>query len=324
MNKSYDIKSGEVKEDISDSDLELINGFARKELKKDEIYAFSVVLCDNEVDRDFERFTVDAIEKLAELFVGRTAIKNHSMNCEDQSARTYRTEVITDTEKKNSLGENYVYLKAYCYMPKIEKNESLIAEIQSGIKKEVSIGCSVESSICSVCGTDSRSSVCSHKKGKKYKGKLCYYELVNPTDAYEWSFVAVPAQKNAGVIKSYQPEGVRTMNDVIKSIKEADGETVLSPEEAKAIAKYIGNLEEKSHDAEEYRKSLEEAAVKLFAITVPSLSNDYTQSICKTISTNDLKELCKALEEKKQARSTPQLFREKDDNKDDGNSQFRF
>ena len=31
-------------------------------------------------------------------------------------------------------------------------------------------------------------------------------ELQDPTDAYEWSFVAVPAQRNAGVVKRFGPE----------------------------------------------------------------------------------------------------------------------
>ncbi len=39
-------------------------------------------------------------------------------------------------------------------------------------------------------------------KGQVYDGKLCFMELREPADAYEWSFVAVPAQRKAGVIKS--------------------------------------------------------------------------------------------------------------------------
>ena len=38
-------------------DLELIGALARKPLGPEEVYTFSVRLCDNEVDRDFERFT---------------------------------------------------------------------------------------------------------------------------------------------------------------------------------------------------------------------------------------------------------------------------
>ena len=41
-----------------------------------------------------------------------------------------------------------------------------------------------------------------HEKGQEYDGKLCYADLNNPKDAYEFSFVAVPAQRGAGVTKS--------------------------------------------------------------------------------------------------------------------------
>ena len=80
-----------------------------------------------------------------------------------------------------------------------EKNAELIAEIEGGIKKEVSVGCAVEKVVCSICGQELGQ--CGHEKGKQYHGKLCFGELTGATDAYEWSFVAVPAQKNAGVMK---------------------------------------------------------------------------------------------------------------------------
>ena len=59
---------------IPSEELALIGKFARKELKQEEIYTFSVILCDNEIDRDNEKFTVSALNKLAELFVGKTGI----------------------------------------------------------------------------------------------------------------------------------------------------------------------------------------------------------------------------------------------------------
>lgn len=77
----------------------------------------------------------------------------------------------------------------------------MIAEIEGGIKKEVSVGCSVAESVCSVCGAPA--GTCHHVKGEIYDGKLCFTELREPTDAYEWSFVAVPAQRDAGVLKRY-------------------------------------------------------------------------------------------------------------------------
>jgi len=186
---------------LNERELTEINKFTRSPLSAEEVYCFAVLLCDNDVDRDFERFTVPALTKLSELFVGKTGIFDHNWSAGGQKARIYRTELVPDKAKKTLTGEPYVYLKAYAYMLKTESNGELIAEIEGGIKKEASIGCSVGSSICSVCGE--ASGKCTHERGKKYRGKLCYHELSDPTDAYEWSFVAVPAQKNAGVIKQF-------------------------------------------------------------------------------------------------------------------------
>lgn len=325
MNKSYDSVLENNEMICTDDDLVLINRYSRKELKAEDVFVFSAVLCDNEIDRDFERFSVESLKKLATLFVGKTAIKNHSMNCEDQAARTFKTEVIVDKENKNSLGEDYVYLKAYCYIPRIKKYESLIEEIEAGIKKEVSIGCSVEKSLCSICGADSRHTACRHIKGKNYNGKTCYRELQNPTDAYEWSFVAVPAQRNAGVVKNFTgKEENTTMNDIVKTIKESKSDISLTEKEVKAISEYIDTLEERANDGKQYREMLESETVKLFALSSPEISNDCTQSICKSLSTKDLKELNNALKKKQQTLSAPQLAHSEPKTDNKTNSQFRF
>lgn len=187
-----------VKKADAAADIALINRYSRKELKPEDVYCFSVRLCDNDVDRDNERFTNAALEALAPLYTGKTGILDHQWSAENQVARLYRVETEV-TGEKNSLGEPLVILRGSAYMLRTEKNADLIAEIEGGIKKEVSVGCSVGRQTCSICGEDIWS--CGHIKGQRYGGKLCYGELQEPIDAYEWSFVAVPAQRGAGVTK---------------------------------------------------------------------------------------------------------------------------
>jgi hypothetical protein len=203
------IKAGSAQGAASDiaGELEAIRAFAKAELTEDEVYTFGVLLCDNEIDRDFERFSEKTLEELRELFMGKTGISDHRWSSDNQKARIYRTELIRDETKKNSLGMPYVYLKGYAYMLRTESNADLIAEIEGGIKKETSIGCAVARILCSVCGEDMGGSKCSHIRGRTYGGKLCYAELVGAVDAYEWSFVAVPAQRNAGVMKKFALHG---------------------------------------------------------------------------------------------------------------------
>lgn len=183
--------------------LEKINKFTRREFSEEELYVFSVILCDNEVDRDRERFSDNALNTLKSLFVGKTGIFDHDPSTSNQTARIFDTELITDDSRTTKNGEPYKYLKASAYMVRTEENKNLIAEIDGGIKKEVSISCSAGKKTCSVCGRDRTSEGCSHIRGKRYNGRMCHTVLDDISDAYEWSFVAVPAQVNAGVTKKY-------------------------------------------------------------------------------------------------------------------------
>lgn len=182
-------------------DLELIGQLARKPLGAEEVYTFSVRLCDNEIDRDFERFTVPTLEQLAPMFVGKAGIFDHQWSARGQAARIYRTEIVREPERVTRAGDGYVWLKGYAYMVRTESSRDLIAEIEGGIKKEVSVGCAVEHAICSVCGCDRTAVDCGHEKGREYAGQLCWADLEGASDAYEFSFVAVPAQPAAGVVK---------------------------------------------------------------------------------------------------------------------------
>ena len=185
------------------AELEKVNRFTRSDVTEEQIYAFPVVLCDNEIDRDGERFSIEALEKLAELFVGKTGIFDHDPKGEKQAARIYECGVRRDESRTTACGEVYTYLYAKAYMMRTESSRDLITEIEGGIKKEVSVSCSVGSKVCSVCGSDRYGSSCGHIKGRSYGGKVCCDILGDPTDAYEWSFVAIPAQTEAGVTKRY-------------------------------------------------------------------------------------------------------------------------
>ena len=186
-------------------ELAYINQFAKTELTEEQVYVFSVRLCDNEVDRDFERFDTTALERLGELFVGKSGIFDHQWSAKGQTARIYRTEVVREESMVTAAGDGYCWLKGWAYLLRTEKNQDLIAEIEGGIKKEVSVGCSMGRSVCAICGA--ANGACSHIRGATSDGRLCFTELRDPQDAYEWSFVAVPAQRNAGVLKHFGQNG---------------------------------------------------------------------------------------------------------------------
>ena len=71
MKEGYLLKRKTEHGVVSPQELEKINQYTRREFQAQELYTFSVVLCDNQVDRDFECFTKAALEKLKELFLGK-------------------------------------------------------------------------------------------------------------------------------------------------------------------------------------------------------------------------------------------------------------
>ena len=192
---------------VTQEELDQINRFAKTPLMAEEVYTFALRLCDNEVDRDFECFSEAALHTLGELFVGKSGIFDHQWSAGGQTARIYRTEVVRESGMVTAAGDGYCWLKGWAYLLRTEKNADLIAEIEGGIKKEVSVGCSMGRQVCSICGAEGG---CQHVKGQRYGDKLCFTELREPQDAYEWSFVAVPAQPGAGVLKRFGQEDRQT------------------------------------------------------------------------------------------------------------------
>ena len=182
------------------AELEQIRRYTRRDFVPEELYVFPAVLCDNQIDRDGERFSRDCLRELAELFVGVTGVFDHRASAEGQHARIFAARVVEDPSRPTNCGEPYTALRAEIYMPRNEKTAGLIAEIDAGIKKEVSVSCAVSRSVCSVCGEPA--GTCSHQRGKRYGEIPCHVIHCAATDAYEWSFVAVPAQPLAGVTKS--------------------------------------------------------------------------------------------------------------------------
>lgn len=279
--------------------MELINRFARKKLKPEEVYTFHVLLCDNEIDRDFERFDSNALKSLAEMFVGKTGLFNHSMNSRDQTSRLYAAEVVTDSGKRTSTGEPYTFIKAKAYMPRTLKNADLIAEIDAGIKKEASVGCSVKRMTCSVCGADLKRERCEHVKGKSYGGQICHTVLSEPDDAYEWSFVAVPAQRNAGVTKAYKKERGEnvSMENILKALKSTGDEITLSKQESQSLLAHIGTLEKQAADGKAYREELTSEVIRMGLISLPQMNADSLSDICERLSVSELRDFKKAFGE---------------------------
>ena len=249
--------------------MEAINALAKARLNGEQVYVFSVRLCDDRVDRDHERFDPAALPGLAKLFIGRTGILDHQWSAEKQVARIFETQVV----KENGIS----YIKAWAYIRRGGENEALIADIEAGIKKEVSVGCAMGRAVCSVCGSEY--GTCGHRKGEVYEGQTCHAILQEPLDAYEFSFVAVPAQREAGVLKGFGK------GRSLKALAEEFG--------AQAEYRELKTLAELG---KRYERQLQDDVVRLGLTLDLGLTEPVLRSLTRTAAPEDLLALKEALE----------------------------
>ena len=260
-----------ARHEVTEAELNAINKYTTEPLTADEVFTFKAVLCDNELDRDYERFSLKALQDLKKQFLGKPVIKDHRRSADNQVARIFQTQVVQE--------DGVSYIKAWAYIRRGGANEEIIADIEAGIKKEVSVGCAMGRAVCSVCGCDY--GTCGHQKGEHYDGQVCCAILQEPMDAYEFSFVAVPAQREAGVLKAV---GGR------KCLKEL-------AEEFGVQGEYRALFKE-AQLGRQYRKELEDCVVRLCLTLELGVEEPVLRGIVKTAAAEDLMKLRSALEDR--------------------------
>ena len=132
---------------------------------------------------------------------------------------------------------------------------------------------------------------CDHIKGKKYNGEVCHYILEDPVDAYEWSFVAVPAQKEAKVIKSLdfnERGGGNNLEDVIKMLS-TDETVTMSKKQSKDLLDFINGLKKQAEDGKTYKEDLRKDVMKYCSLADPQFDIKIMDSVTKKMNLEELK-----------------------------------
>lgn len=196
----------------TEDDLKKINKYTLRPFKAEDVFIFKIVMADNEQDdRNYMPFDLKALQDLKKLYPGKPMIKDHLRRADNQIARVFDTELVQNSSKTTALGELHTELIGKAYMVRTDSNKDLIAEIEGGIKKEVSTSCTPEKMVCSICNTDNMKKYCRHWPGAKYvvedgtpggSEKRCLMLLSGAKEAWELSFVPVGAQPRAGTHKS--------------------------------------------------------------------------------------------------------------------------
>lgn len=198
--------------EVTEADLKKINKYTLSPLKAEDVFIFKCTMADNEQDdRNYMPFDLKALQDLKKLYPGKTMLKDHNRKADNQIARVFDTELVQNASKTTALGELFTELIGKIYMVRTESNKDLITEINAGIKKEVSTATVPEKMICNICNTDNMLKYCRHWPGREYtvedgsatgSKKRCKMLLSGAKEAYELSFVAIPAQPRAGTHKS--------------------------------------------------------------------------------------------------------------------------
>ena len=255
----------------TEAQLGKVNLQSKSSLTAEEVYVFSVRLCDDQVDRDGERFDPAALPRLGELFLGKPGIVDHNWSAEKQVARIFDTEVVREGE--------VTCLLAWAYIPR-QGREQLICDIESGIRREVSISCAMGRKVCSVCGESY--GTCGHRAGERYGETECIGVLTEPGDAYEFSFVAVPAQREAGVRKTMK--GGEEM-ELEEMVSKAGSKTQAEYETLRLLADY-GRLCREEDQAE---------ALRLAGALNLGLGREALEPVIKGLAPRELRRMLKEL-----------------------------
>ena len=92
---------------VTEKVMDMINRYTIDPLKPEDVFCFSLTLCDNDIDRDNERFSDRALSELAKLFVGKTGIFDHDPTSSGQTARIFSTALVTDDTRLTLDGKPY-------------------------------------------------------------------------------------------------------------------------------------------------------------------------------------------------------------------------
>lgn len=232
----------------TDEDYQLIKELLPHPVSKEDLFVYSIKLCDNLLDREGEFFSLSSLSQIAELFLGVGGIFNHNWEGSQHHSRIYRTEVLSDeTVEKTPVGEVYSYVVAYAYTLNTEENKTFLDKLKSGILREVSIGFEDDETV------------------KVAYGDTEATRIDSVTDAYEWSFVSVPAQPFAGVVKSHKSikkeEGNMSLVAAIARLKSLQGVDASAIQTLEEHLTSFKSLEKELSETKAKVKSLEEEVV---------------------------------------------------------------
>lgn len=176
-----------VNDEITSVQKEMIKRFLPREERNGYInwrdyYVFKIILCNNDVDKDHDKFSIPALYQIRDMAIGKNGILDTMPNKENNIARIFDCSVEYDKGKTTIDGEPLLYVQAYAFLDKsISYGCGAIAQkIKEGFYSEVSVGCSIYES--------HKESLFDSELAPEYD--VTVIDSIN--DLYEWSIVQKP------------------------------------------------------------------------------------------------------------------------------------
>jgi hypothetical protein len=207
------VREGAVAGCDEDADLvDEVNKFTLRPLKRDEFSAFTMDLCNNQIDAHFSRFPVEELEKVNVMVPGRPFMERHDTKGTLPRGTFFRSRLHDAPERE------YVSVRPDVYILNTEDNGTLIANIEGGVYRGTSIGFSFMHPECSICHKDIRT--CDHTPGRTYGDEPCHYVMHDVVSVLEGS-VVFSASQGTGFVAARDNGERPSVSDALKAAREA-------------------------------------------------------------------------------------------------------
>ena len=137
------------------------------------------------------------------------------------------------------------------------------------------------------------------QRGKVRVLHVCCAELVNAQDAYEWSFVAVPAQPRAGVLKRCGGEDAGTLKTLVKR------------RGSRANQRELETLEQQAALGKRYLSELRGEVKRLMLVCEQEADGEAIEKLAEKLDESELKEMEKLYRGKMAKKRTQLTYGEK-------------
>ena len=184
-----------TKEDYhpTDDELAIINaGYSNTYLTPQDLFVFNLESADQDIDRDNESFSDQALMDMARLSLDKAFLVDHQWNTPNHIGKIFAA-TVEDGKLKQKV-----------YLLNDPMNDHITKNLLAGIYNKVSVGFSsaMEDMKCMSCkdGTSIYSNSCPHQPGGMDEyGQKTFVNIGGVADYFEVSLVPIPAQRNAGI-----------------------------------------------------------------------------------------------------------------------------